>query len=200
MDLQATPIRSMEPPIVARLRMAFPERAFQIQRVPSVLTIDEFRRVVRLAPFIGLAWMGMTPDRDNGRQLAAAMNWRLVLIVRASSSLEARFKGDAQDIGLDAMVDVACALLQGCELTGIGVCSVTGAQAVYADGWADEATVVAQVDFAIRYQASAAELKLVTPDDFAKLAVGWLVDGSTDPEHGPDAGQEIEIPQEDNNA
>lgn len=200
MDLQATPIRSMEPPIVARLRMAFPERAFQIQRVPSVLTIDEFKRVVRLAPFIGLAWMGMTPDRDNGRQLAAAMNWRLVLIVKASSALETRFKGDKRDIGLDAMVDVACALLQGAELPGIGVCAVTGAQAVYADGWADEATVVAQVDFAVRYQASAAELKLVTPDDFKTLSVDWLIDGSADPEHGPGADSEIEIPQEEDDA
>lgn len=195
MDLTFTPIRLMEPAIVARLRQAFPAKDFTLQRVPPVLTVKEFEQAVRLTPFIGLAWMGVRPDPASGRQLAAAMLWRLVLVVKASSTLEARFKGDARDIGLDAMVDVATALMQGASFPGIGASAVTRAEGVYAEGWSDDATVLAQVDFEIRYQASPAGLQLKTPDDFEKLEVEWLVAGSTDAENGPDAGQTIEPPQ-----
>lgn len=186
MDLATSPIRTMQPAIVDRLRLAFPEKDFQIQRVPPVLTIKEFERVVRLTPFIGLAWMGMRPDRDAGRQLAAAMRWRLTLIVKASSSLDARFGGDRRDIGLDAMLDVAGTLLQGAVFDGIGASAVTGAEAVYADGWADEATVVANVDFEIRYQFSPAALQAKQIDDFKQLGVAWLnaenpAEGSVEP-------------------
>lgn len=174
MDLALAPIRTIEPAIEARLRLAFPTKDFQIQRVPPVLTIKEFERVVRLTPFIGLAWLGIKPDPASGRQLAAAMRWRLIMIVKASSSLEARFKGDRRDIGIDAMIDVAAALLQGTVFDGIGVSAVTGAEAVFADGWADEATVVANLDFEVRYQFSPAALQLKTIDDFQKLGVTWI--------------------------
>lgn len=200
MDLQTTPIRSMEPAIVERLRLAFPAKDFAIERVPSVLTIKEFTRITRSMPFIGLAWVGMTVDRDAGRQLHASMTWRLTLIVKASSALETRFKGDTRSIGLDAMIDVASALLQGVTFDNIGLCTVTGAQSVYAEGIGDDGIVIANVDFAIRYQFSAAELKLATPDDLRKLGVAWLVEPSTDPAGAPDAGQEITIPQEEDHA
>lgn len=192
MDLATAPIRLMEPAIIGRLRLAFPANKFQIERVPPVLTDGEFRRVVRLTPFIGLAWLGAKPDPASGRQLLAAMRWRLVLIVKASSGDEARFKGDRHDIGLDAMVDVATALLQGFSFPGIGASAVTGAEGVFADGWADDATVIGTVDFEVRYTFSPAALQLVTLDDFQRLAIGWSVDGSTDPDNGPDAGQQIE--------
>lgn len=198
MDLATAPIRMMEPAINARLRLGFPAQHFQIQRVPPVLTNKEFERVVRMTPFIGLAWLGFRSDPASGRQLAGAMLWRLVLIVKASSTLEARFKGDKRDIGLDAMVDVAAALLQGATFPNIGAAAVTRAEGVYADGWADDATVIAQVDFEIRYQFSAAALKLDDPatGDFERLDVTWLIDGSADHEGGPDTAQTIEPPQE----
>lgn len=174
MDLATAPIRTMEPAITSRLRMAFPAKDFQIERVPPVLTDGEFKRVVRLTPFIGLAWIGMKPDPKSGRRLAADMQWRLVLVVKASSTLKARFSGDRADLGLDAMVDVACALLQGWVVPAIGNCDVTGAQGVFADGWADDMTVIAQVDFTIRYEFSPAALQLVEIDDFDVLQVDWL--------------------------
>lgn len=180
MDLLKTPIRLMEKAIIERLRIAFPERDFQIDRVPHVLTIKEFERVVRLTPFIGLAWMGCQPDRNNGRAIKAAGKWRLIMIVKASSSLQARFKGDARDIGLDAMIDVATALLQGTTFDEIGASAVTAAEPVYADGWADEAIAVAQVDFEISYLFSPAGLGLKTIDEFRALGITWLNDESPD--------------------
>lgn len=185
MDLASQPIAVMEPAIVARLRLAFPEAQFQIQRVPPVLTDMEFKRVVRLTPFIGLAWLGMKPDTGTGRELRGAMQWRLVLIVKASSSIEARFKGDRRDIGLDAMVDVATVLLNGVTFD-IGHSTVTRAEGVFADGWADDATVIAQVDFEIRFATRVAGLGLTTLDDFRSLGITWLNAASPDPEDDPE--------------
>jgi len=194
-DLALAPIRIMEPAIIARLRLAFPVKDFTIERVPPTLTTKEFERVARLTPFIGLAWTGMQPDPASGRQIKASWGWRLVLIVKASSSLEARFKGDARDMGLDGMSDVAIALLQGAVFKDIGDCTVSSAQAVYAEGWADDATVVAWVDFNIRTNFSPAGLSLITADDFLNLDVAWLNPEADDPANQLDADQIIDIPQ-----
>ncbi len=180
-ELTKAPIRVMEAAILARLRLAFPEKKFQIGRVPAVLTIKEFERIVRLKPFIGLAWMGLQPDRDHGRLLSGAANWRLVLVVKASNNLDARFKGDKFDIGLDAMIDVSSVLLSGCTLQDIGTCTVTRADAIYADGWADDATVLAQVDFDVRFTSPLSAFQIKTLDDLKSLGVTWITNGEEEP-------------------
>ncbi|KAB2772170.1 hypothetical protein F9L00_24705 [Brucella anthropi] len=180
-ELTKAPIRVMEAAIIARLRLAFPEKKFQIGRVPAVLTVKEFERILRLKPFIGLAWMGLQPDRDNGRLLSGAANWRLVLVVKASSSLDARFKGDKFDIGLDAMIDVSSVLLSGCTLSDIGTCTVTRAEAVYADGWADDATVLAQVDFDVRFTSPLSAFQIKSADDLKSLGITWITNDAEEP-------------------
>ncbi|NKC04286.1 hypothetical protein [Brucella haematophila] len=180
-ELTKAPIRVMEAAILARLRLAFPEKKFQIARVPAVLTVKEFERIVRLKPFIGLAWMGLQPDRDHGRLLSGVANWRLVLVVKASSNLDARFKGDKFDIGLDAMIDVSSVLLSGCTLPDIGTCTVTRAEAIYADGWADDATVLAQVDFDVRFTSPLSAFQIKTLDDLKSLGITWITNGEEEP-------------------
>lgn len=174
-DLARQPIRTMEPKIIERLRLAFPEKDFTIERIPQTLTLKEFERLARLTPFIGLAWTGFKPDGDNNRITKGAMLWRLVLLFKASSALETRFKGDARGLGLDAMVDVSIVLMNGAEYPGIGTSHVTLANSVIADGWTDDAIVIAQVDFEIRFTATPAIFKLKTIEDFQALGVTWLV-------------------------
>lgn len=193
--LDLAPIRVMEPAIIARLRLAFPAKDFTIERVPANLTINEFRRIAQLSPFIGLSWVNMQPDPKSGRQIMADWGWRLTLVFKASGSLEVRFKGDVKDIGLDSMSDVAIVLLQGAVFKDIGKCSVTGAQATYAEGWSDDQTVVSMVDFNITTVTSPAALSLITPDDFDQFTVAWLNDGAGDPEGQPVIDQTIDIPQ-----
>lgn len=176
-DLSAAPINAMEAAITDRLRLAFPPKLFKIERVPAVLTINEFESSVLLAPFIGLAWMGLQPDRDNGRQFQGIANWRLVLIVKAKNSLVTRFKGDRFDIGLDAMIDVATVLLSGCSFDNIGTSTVTRAEAIYADGWGDKATVLAQVDFDVRFVSPLSLFKIKTLDDLKSMGVTWITNG-----------------------
>ncbi|TAY75341.1 hypothetical protein [Rhizobium ruizarguesonis] len=193
MDLAYAPIRKMEPAIVDRLRLAFPEKDFAIERVPQTLTLTEFKRIVHQAPFIGLAWTGMKPDPASGRILKGFMLWRLILVFKASNSLETRFKGDRRGIGLDAMADVAVALLQAAEIPGVGVATVTGATSVIADGWTDENVVIAQVDFNVAFQISPAAFQLVTLDDLQRIGVSWAF--AEDPETTV-VTDETELPEE----
>jgi hypothetical protein len=175
MDTSLTPIRSQEPLITNRLRLAFPQKTFAIQRVPQVLTIKEFTRYANTSPFIGLAWTGMRPDPASGRMLQGLMLWRLVMIYKTSSTLEARFKGDARGLGLDAMVDVAMVLLQGVDFKGQGNTAVTGANSIIADGWADDDIAIAQIDFTFSFATTPANLSLMTVDDFTALGITWAI-------------------------
>lgn len=180
MDLSRQPIARMETLIKERLRIAFPEKTFGIERVPQTMTLNEFARLSRLSPFIGLAWTGMKPDGDAGRRLDGKMLWRLILIYKASNGSEARFKGDAKGLGLDAMIDVSLALLHGWTLPEIGRCAVTLANSVIADGFTDDAVVIAQVDFEIRFTAPVHDYDLITIADFKELAVMWSLDAGAD--------------------
>ncbi|WP_050746292.1 MULTISPECIES: hypothetical protein [unclassified Shinella] len=187
LDLARQPIRTMEPVIIERLRLAFPQKDFTVERIPQTLTLKEFERLSRLTPFIGLAWTGFKPDGDNNRITKGAMLWRLVLLFKASNALETRFKGDTRGLGLDAMVDVAMVLMNGAEYPGIGTSHVTLANSVIADGWTDDSIVIAQVDFEVRFTATPATFKLKTLEDFQALGVTWIVnppEEETPPETG----------------
>lgn len=178
-DLAKQPIARMETALTDRLRIAFPEKTFVIERVPQTLTLKEFDRLSRISPFIGLAWTGMRPDAEPGRSIAGRMLWRAILIFKASNSLQTRFKGDAKGIGLDAMIDVVVALLHGWTIPDVGRVAVTLANSVIADGWSDDALVIAQVDFEIRFTSPVADYGLISLDDFRELAVTWAVDDRT---------------------
>lgn len=187
------PIHGQQTPIVERLRIAFPARTFTIERVPQVLSINEFRRVVRLAPFIGLAWVGMRPDPAAGRMLKGVQQWRLILVNKASGGLEARFRGDKFGLGMDAMIDVSAVLLHGMDFRGLGHTAVTAANSVIADGWSDDDIAIAQVDFTFTFAATIAATGLQTPDDFRALGVTWSV---SDDEDADTAGSIINPPQD----
>ena len=165
--------------IAQRLRIAFPEQIFKLERVPTAMTIKEFNRLARMTPFLGLAWQGMNVG-NGARNLAGKMQWRLFLLTATSSTLEARFKGDARGVGLDAMVNVAAALLNGVSFPDAGTLGVTKANAIVADGFTDDNIAVAQVDFDFSFCTSQNDLELETADDFEALGVTWSLAASDD--------------------
>lgn len=195
MDISMMPIRAMEPHIVARLRLGFPSSAFAIERVPQILTLIEFERVVRRSPFIGLAWTGFRPDgQTNGRITKGDMLWRLILVLKASNSLETRFKGDKRDIGLDAMLDLAIVLLNGAVFEDIGTCQVISAASVIADGWTKDDLVIAQVDFSVKFSATIARIGVLTADDFERMGISWTFEPAD--EEAPSVTNLIELTED----
>ncbi|MDD9910187.1 MAG: hypothetical protein OXR62_10895 [Ahrensia sp.] len=195
--LDLAPIRSMEPHIRERLAIGFPDRHFTIERVPATVTPNEFERVAKLSPFIGLAWTGISPAQSSGRRLRGSWEWRLLLVVKAAGSDDVRFRGDAFDIGLDAMTDVAVALLHGWSIDEIGACSVTSSQAIFAEGQTDDSVVLALVNFQIDTLISPANFKLVTEQDLAQLDVAWLANPQSEADGQFSPPQTIEVPQEE---
>lgn len=187
------PIRNQEPLITERLRLGFPKKTFTIERVPQVLSLTEFKRITKLTPFIGLAWTGMKPDSDNGRMLKGNMLWRLILVNSVSSGLEARFKGDRSDIGMDAMVDVSTVLLQGVNFAGQGATKVTLANSVIADGWTDDNVAISQIDFSFSFACSVAATGLMTPEDFKGLGITWSL---TDDPNSDTVEDDLSLSQE----
>ncbi|TCT35376.1 hypothetical protein EDC90_102631 [Martelella mediterranea] len=165
--------------ITKRLRIAFPERVFNLERVPMAMTMREFNRLARMTPFLGLAWLGMKVG-DGARNLAGSMQWRLYLLTSTSSGLEARFKGDARGVGLDAIVNVAAAVLNGVSFPDAGTLTVTGASAIAADGFTDDNIALAQVDFQFSFCTSTNDLELETAEDFEALGVTWSLAESND--------------------
>jgi len=194
-NLEATAIRVMAPAIVDRLRLAFPEKFFGIERVPSTLSMTEYKRLVRLSPFIGLSWVGFKKDGTSGRILKGRHQWRLTLIVRASNGLEARFMGDHSDIGLDAMVDVSMVLLQGAVFPNIGDVSVNDANAVYAEGAEDDDVALAHLNFEISYSAPLSDLKLLDASNLETLQITWSLDGEANEGGHPHNNQTINLSQ-----
>ena len=175
------PIRNQEPLIEKRLRMAFPPKTFTMERVPQVLTITEFERISHAAPFIGLAWTGMKPTSNNGRLLRGEMLWRLILVNKVSSGLEARFKGDAHEMGLDAMIDVSTVIMHGVSFDDQGVTTVTSSNSIIADGYTEDDVAIAQVDFTFSFTCPVANTGLLTPDDFKSLGITWITNGDEEP-------------------
>lgn len=187
------PIRNQEPLIIERLRIAFPAKTFTIERVPQTMSLTEFKRIAKLTPFIGLAWTGMKPDGDNGRLLKGNMLWRLILVNLVSSGLEARFKGDRSDIGMDAMVDVAAVLLQGVSFPGQGTTNVTLANSVIADGWSDDNIAISQLDFSFSFACRVAATGKMTPEDFKGLGITWSL---TDDPNSDTVEDDLSLSQE----
>ncbi|MEO0374252.1 MAG: hypothetical protein AAF329_06385 [Cyanobacteria bacterium P01_A01_bin.17] len=196
-NLQTTAIRQMDPAIIDRLRLAFPKKYFGIERVPSTFNLTEFKRVVRLSPFIGVAWVGFKKDPASGRILKGSHQWRLVLVLRASNGLEARFKGDHSDVGMDAMFDVASALFHGFTMDGIGAVSVTDGQSVYAQGYEDDDTTIAHINFEIDYSTQVGALNLKNAADFDALNITWSMTDPETPEGDPDIEQTIQFNEEE---
>ena len=147
--LAAPRLKLMPAAIEARLRLGFPESHFQFDLMPYALTLEEFGRTVKRIPFLGLGFSGIAPDRGNGRFFQGKAKWTLILVTRNAQSAAARFLGDGLGAGLFEMIDAAAGLLQGADIADIGPATITAIDATVADGWTEDGTVLASVDFEI---------------------------------------------------
>ncbi|KAA6405786.1 hypothetical protein [Candidatus Tokpelaia sp.] len=186
-----TPIRRMSPVIEERLRLVFPKKLFQIDRAPAIMTVKEYERITRQSPFIGLAFLSIQVGAASGREMLCQYHWRLICVLKATGRLDRRFKGDARDMGMDDIMDVAIACLHGHSFNELGACEVTSADSVFLESkaaeFADEDTIMAHINFVISSTLSAADLRLTDPEDFKGLNVSWLVNGEKGSENAEKA-------------
>lgn len=175
MDITKTPIRLMAPAIEKRLRKVFPSKYFSLERSQPTMSLEDFSRLTRQAPFVGLAFCGLQTDQNAGEYLSAVWNWKLVIVAKASGGFDRKVKGDVFDIGLDAIIDVACVVLHGHTFQDIGPCTVGRAEVIYNEGADKNAKILAHVDFQIHTTSAVGALALETPEDFSAIGANWLL-------------------------
>ncbi len=175
MDLtKGGPLFDMHTALEGRLKAVFPERLFEHATLPVRITPQVWVRLLRRTPFIGLGWRGIKPDPASARVLKGQAEWMLVTAVRNANSPRSQLVGDELGPGELAVVQVACAALQGFTIDGIGLVSVEGVANLQADAIADENTAIAAINFTVGF-AIAQPMKL---DDFLRLGVTWTFDQS----------------------
>lgn len=188
------PLFTADRAIRARLTEVFPPTRFVHATLNTAVTREEWTRVVRRTPFIGLTWLGAAPDSTSGRLLRMRATWRLLLVV-GNGDPAMRLTGDRFSPGLYAMVQVAAAALHGMpiggdDLRGAGTLEVTEAVALASEGWADEAEAIAGITLASAFTL------LGTPgslDDLLRMRGSWAF---TLPESEPieGGGFDLHIP------
>lgn len=166
--------------MIARLRLAFPASHFEIQLMPAVPTKNEFDRITRRRPFIGIAWAGFKPDTQ-ARTLKGDASFIVYLVVDNQTSPAMRFMGDARGVGLFGMITAASALLHGWTLEDVGSATVTEVESLAKEDWGDDATAIAGLGVAMPILVGSGFAAGAALDEFLRLNCAWLIpapDGS----------------------
>lgn len=159
-----------------QLQLAFPPAFFEFSFMPPRLTAQEWERLVRRTPFIGLGWNDVDATRNAGTLFKGESHWTVFVVVTNQSSVGARYYGDAQGVGLFQVVQAAIAVLNGHTVPGVGTCLVTKAANAYAEGWNKENIAMAAIDLAVNVTMSPGATLIgpdVTPATFKQLGIGW---------------------------
>lgn len=173
---QVAPLVASAAAIEAQLRRFFPAGQFAFAFVPEQADAVVWRELTRRTPFIGLAWNGIAPDRQSGRDLAGACNWSLMLVTK-HSEMTRRYLGDSTTPALLNMVWVACLALHGHALRTpdglpLGTIGVTSAGNAAAAGWGEGQMGLATVEFATPLPTPGDAYTGAIPD-FLELGVTW---------------------------
>lgn len=141
------PITAIDEAVEARLRTAFLANRWSFQRVPDPMTLDEFKRLMRATPWLGLGWTDLAAS-PQGRQVQGQLSFSLTICVK-NVGHEARFHGDRQGPGLYVATMVAAALLHGMTIRDVGTIQVTRAASAFAEGFGDASIAIARLTFQV---------------------------------------------------
>lgn len=106
-----------------RLELGFPEKQFARAVLPARPSADTWKRAFTRPPMIGIAWLGLTPQKESGRKLRASSNWMLFFVCR-NPKPEALLTGDAYGVGMLGLAGLASALLHDWTVPGLGTWSI----------------------------------------------------------------------------
>ncbi len=129
-----------------RLRLVFPETRFQFDVMPSRANKEDWKRLLRRTPFVGLGWAEIEPMRNGPRLFTGASRWSVFLVTKNVAGARQLYWGDSQGPGLFDMVHAAIAILHGWSIPDIGPIAVAKAGNAYAEGWDGDDFGLATID------------------------------------------------------
>jgi len=177
--MSADPVTLFTRGIEKILRELLPSK-WAIEHVPAQLTLTEFKRLLNVTPFIGIAWSKTDIGDGAGRSPILGMTALLTFCVR-NVSRTARFMSDDAGPGLYSSMEASRILLHGRSIEEIGTVTVTACSQAYADGYGEMDIAVGLMTVQASTIASRADSVADLPD-FARLATTWDFDqGSNGP-------------------
>lgn len=177
------PISALHAAIVARLREKLPAKSWMIEPVPWAMTTDDFKRLMKVTPWIGIAWSGLVADKAAGRAVAGPLGVT-VYVCTKNSRLSGRYLGDATGPGLYPSTVLVAALLAGLTVPPVGTLRCTGLASAYAEGVGDMDAGLASITFEVHVDLGDFLADHAALDDFATLVTSWdfTPDGTTEGE------------------
>lgn len=164
----------------ARLKAIFPA-PFSVGLMPPAPSKTEFERLTQRKPFIGYAFSNLRA-RSSGRLFAATADW-MVLLAVDNADASRRHLGDERGIGLFGMITAAVYGLNGWTIDGIGTMTVSAADVIVREDWANETTAIAVVGLAIDHLADQGIAGAISGplDDLLSLTCTWTMAGADGP-------------------
>ncbi|MCX5497324.1 hypothetical protein OSH11_21685 [Kaistia dalseonensis] len=154
------------------LRERFPENRWTIEHVPTPMTIEEFKRLLGVTPWIGIGWQAIEPGATAGRRTPVTIKMQATICLK-NEGRSGRLLGDSAAAGLYPAMELARLTLQGRTIADFGTISVTRAGQAYADGYGSLAVAIGVIDFEVpAVLATPLGAGDVSPG-FAVLATDW---------------------------
>ncbi len=161
----------------ARLKLIFPD-PFTVGLMPPAPSKAEFDRLTARKPYVGYAFENLRA-RSSSRLFSATADW-MVLLAVDNADISRRHIGDERGIGLFGMITAAVYGLNGWTLEGIGTMTVSGADIIVREDWANETTAIAIIELAIDHVADQGIAAAMngTLDDLLSLTCTWAMAGA----------------------
>jgi hypothetical protein len=151
----------------------FPVNRWTIEHVPMLMTMEEFKRVLGMTPWLGISWREVRPDPNAGRSTPERLAATVTVIVKNAGGKAGRLLGDGAGPGLYPSVELARHSLHTRAIEGIGTLVVTRAGQAYSDGWGDLTVAVGVIELEALTRTPRPIGEGEEPPDFASLATTW---------------------------
>ncbi len=191
--IDAGPLLAAHAALWAQLDRFFPASHFARADVPARISRKGWDRLLRRTPWVGLCWLGVAPQANNGRVFQGRSRWTVFLAARNEHAPAARTTGAATGPGLLGMTQVAVFAFSGFSAPGVGTVTLGEATNLTADEWDDEAAAIAGIPVDLPCGIGGEDgISADDLDEFLRAGATWFFDPL--PPGGPAAASDtIEV-------
>ncbi len=164
--------------IQSQLALVFPPTLFDFAVIPPRMTTAAWNKVFRRLSFVGIGWNGLNDKGSTMQMFSGVSEFSVVLAVKNTSSVRARYVGDERGIGIMPMVRATVGVLHGATCPGVGSFQVTSAEPGYAEELADDDVLMALVHVSNKISLPlGAQIGALPETTITQLGIDWLIDG-----------------------